>query len=541
MQCNGLAVPDVWDAEVHEMYGEELYYVFVGLTRPSPERLVKASNVYDKFVDELRAALSIAGLSMYSLFGSYDTVIRAWCNEVDAYKLYLHLQGSDLVRQYRYYWCKSCEYLWAAERGTPLDKAELRRLRNSDVLDVQSGHNLAREEAAARGLLLSRPDRASGASYIKFFSHIPLTLKDALHEDSDAFSSLWQELKSGVLSAAAGWSGVQELTLAVLGRKVSSQDGGPKYLKNSDDIKPAAVLVKGIVPGTRMAEILPFTFAFASRSHQLRGASETYLVASADDRWTESDDITVTRRVSLSVLEEVKTICGLTAGEIVAIQPGRCNWVYRQICEHRHIVDLELLTPRESVFVSWLRAYLTNDNEQAFRALSIIPKIEGYLSICGQRLLGQIKGAWYPHSIEHLFESELGAMKQMGRIVINTSTNGKESVGLGRPDMYTLPDWMNILRRIDQGALEAISEGYVSEKLGKGWDEILDRLMPDGQDKQKGLRNAYAHGRMLEPLPVKEEDVTQYEELTHYIAELAWLIHSIRKMRDGLRDGKGMD
>ena len=320
--------PDVWHQSVHKKHEENLYYVFVGLTRPAPDLLLKANNVYDAFVNELRENIIIEGLSIYSLFGSFDTLIRIWCKDLDAYKLFIYLENSDLVRHYKFYWCKQCQYLWAPDLKTRFDKKELTQFSKEHVYKIQEDNNIEfRKTAIKNGFLLPQKERTNDKSYVKFFSHIPLLPNNELHGDHDAFSTLWEELKNGVINAAQEWRSVQELTLMVLGHKVleCNREDGSKYVNDSNDIRPAVVLVKGIVPGNDMAVILPFTFAFASQSYQLRGASETYLVASAQDHWFESDSITISENVEFKTIMKLKEVCGLTSSEIITLKPERCN------------------------------------------------------------------------------------------------------------------------------------------------------------------------------------------------------------------------
>lgn len=514
-------LPILWHPEVHKHFSEELYYVLIKLTRPGPDRLDTGLNVYEQFRKELRVELFIKGFSIYSLFGSYDVMLRVWCNEDDFYKLHVFFEKTDLVRGFHSYISCVLNYTWTSSRA--LSPMELARIDTSYVNKVQADNYKEKKAALKNGLLVPRPKR-DGQSFIKFFTHIPLIVKHS-RNDLEAYLNFIDEIKEGISSASQSWPNILEITLVMLEKIVSPMQQYDDSAVNNSQLTD--VIVKGIVPGEKIFEILSFSFDFSRCSFNLRGASETYLSAESESDWQESDSITATMAVGLKRLKNLIDIFSLNPKEILSLSPERCDWVTNQLTENSKIVNIEKDSINVSVFLAWLRAYLLDDNEQAFRTLSILMKMESYLSKMTIKILSQIKNPWYPKLIKSIFADKIANKNAMGNIIILDDDKAE----LGRIEKYTLADWITILKQIDNGNPNRDTKGMISDMLGQNCFGILYNLIPDTQRQGnvKGWRNSFAHGYLVDPLPIGSDITDEFAKLTDFIAKLAWLVYELKE------------
>jgi hypothetical protein len=507
--------------------------VFVTLGRPDPGRLKNGNNVYDQFCKELERDLGLKGLNTYSLFGRYDVFLQAWCNQELSYRLYTYVATSDLVRASIFYECRLLSYTWAETARKPqFSDVDLHNIEHL-IKQVQDGSETARGKAITKQFLLPRPDRPGQKNWIRFVTVVPL-LSPYKEEEKDEHVAkhFWPQVRESLKEAHGQFDDIEELTLALVG-----QMADPRSVTGMAPLPHVSgVLVEGITSAQNLSRILSFGFALTRGDSQLRGGSETYIVAAAQENWIQADEVLCRdSAVDHLQLRKLTSLFRLNSEELIKLSAPRAAWVLSQLASHTQLVEYERQALSRSLLLSWLRAYLCRDNEQAFRTLAVLMRVEGALGDLAKGILAaKADGKDTQKSLAGLFDKELKAFEQVTNIVlVEKRDDGTKIARIGSMKTFTLADWLNILSRINLGRIQEIDKGMVETALGDSQAlETLREMIPS--PARKGWRNMFAHGELDAPLPHDDaipQKTDQMQQVTDFLARLAWIMRHLENDR----------
>lgn len=435
----------VWHPDVHSKFGEALYFFLI-----SP---VTYDDWFQLKIENCLRSCNVQGWSLYTLYGFYDVLIRAWMSPEQKHSFSSNIQKETALLDISYFMASEMEYLWSSrqQQQKKLDTSLLNKYDNAILNSVQDKvPNINNIEILTNEGLILRNEKVyadKAFSGIKFY--ILINYPTAVNQD---------ELKEEIIRFINKSNHPN-----IEGISVYSGFGFAKFL------------IKGIA-SINMYDITNFACDLTKQFKLIKMKSTTLLTASQNA--FQSDNIFIKEMDSTVAIDKTIKELGIDSKQIENLNKYEIRLIHDK---YQELVRKDIFPKHEKIFAPFFQDYVNKNSAALKKHLFIMIEFENDFRKFITKMLHKYYGRkWMETDFDRLRQS------------VSIPPKGY--------DRMTMTEWVNIL-----GKVNSEKNNEIDNIIGPNWQELL-RIAAS-------LRNKVAHGRIDDPIEIWGDTLDFLSEL----------------------------